>query len=97
MAKRPVSVDLANRLALRPEEAAAVLGVSLRKLQTMLPRLPHFRDDGVVIIPVDSLRQCITERARASSAPTTPDQGAARSSDGADVAREVLDLLSKAG
>lgn len=54
-------LDLAGRLALRPAEAAAALGVSERKLRDLLPRLPHVRLDGVVLLPVDGLRQWLLD------------------------------------
>jgi excisionase family DNA binding protein len=61
---RPV-VRLDERLALRPEEAARVLGVSERTLRSWLPELPHVRRGGVVLIPVDPLREWLQEQARA--------------------------------
>ncbi len=57
-------IDLANRLALRPTEAARVLGVSERTIRTMLPDLPHFRYGNVVLIPVEELRRWAVERSR---------------------------------
>ena len=60
---RPLS--LADRLALRPREAAAALGVSERTFRQILPQLPHVREGGVVLVPVDALRAWLTERARA--------------------------------
>jgi len=59
------SFRLSDRLALREEEAAEALGISVRKLRDMLPRLPHVRDGGTVMIPVDSLRDWLREQARA--------------------------------
>ena len=56
-------VRLADRLALRPREAAAVLGISERTLRKILPGLPHVRLDGAVLIPVDLLRRWLDERA----------------------------------
>jgi hypothetical protein len=58
-------LDLASRVALRPAEAARALGVSERKLRELLPRLPHVRLDGVVMIPVDPLKRWLAEQARA--------------------------------
>ena len=57
-------VDLANRIALRPVEAAAGLGVSMRTLRKWMrdEGLPHFRLDGVVCIPVTELREWMAER-----------------------------------
>jgi hypothetical protein len=56
-------IDLAGRLALRPVEAAAALGISERKLRDLLPRLPHVRLDGVVVLPVHQLRKWLADRA----------------------------------
>jgi excisionase family DNA binding protein len=61
-------VDLANRLALRPLEAAVALGVSERTLRSLLPRLPHVRIGGAVLIPLDPLRRWLEEQARETSA-----------------------------
>ena len=47
---------LAERLALRPAEAARALGISERKLRQLLPKLPIVREGGVVLLPVDGLR-----------------------------------------
>ena len=66
MADERLPVDLANRVTLRPKEAAAVLGVSDRKLRAMLPRLPHFRDGEIVLIPVDALREWARDKAKAA-------------------------------
>ena len=65
-------LHLADRLALRPKEAAEALGVSERTLRQMLPELPHVRVGGVVLLPVDALRgwlieQAKTERGRAGA------------------------------
>jgi excisionase family DNA binding protein len=57
--------DLRGRLALRPREAAEVLGISERTLRQMLPELPHYRAGGCVLIPVDDLRQWLSEQAQA--------------------------------
>lgn len=56
---------LADRLALRPAEAARALGISERRLRQLLPKLPAVREEGVVMIPVDSLREWLREQARA--------------------------------
>jgi hypothetical protein len=58
------SFDLRSRIALRPAEAAKALGVSDRTLRSMLPHLPHFREGGVVLIPVEGLRRWADERAQ---------------------------------
>ena len=61
----PEVLRLADRLALRPREAAAALGVSERKLRQLLPKLPHVREDGVVLLPVVQLQRWLADRARA--------------------------------
>jgi excisionase family DNA binding protein len=59
--KAPTELHLADRLALRPPEAARALGVSERTLRALLPRLPHVRAGGAVLIPVDALRRWLEE------------------------------------
>jgi hypothetical protein len=61
--KPTAPLQLGGRLALRPVEAAEALGISERKLRDLLPRLPHVRLDGVVVLPVDQLRKWLAERA----------------------------------
>ena len=58
-------LDLDSRLALRPAEAAKALGISERSLRTLLPRLPHLRLDGAVLLPVEALRRWLEEEAKA--------------------------------
>ena len=58
------AVRLSDRLALRPKEAAAVLGLSERALRALLPSLPHLRAGGAVLIPVEALRRWLEEQAR---------------------------------
>jgi excisionase family DNA binding protein len=70
MAKSPATdsgerLHLADRLALRPKEAADALGISERTLRQLLPELPHLRAGGCVMIPVDGLRQWLSEQAKA--------------------------------
>jgi excisionase family DNA binding protein len=60
----PKPLDLANRLSLRPAEAARCLGVSERTLRSMLSRLPHFREGGNVLIPVAPLQRWLELRAK---------------------------------
>jgi hypothetical protein len=60
------AIGLADRITLRPAEAAAALGVSERTFRSLLPRLPHFREGNVVLVPVDELRRWASERARGS-------------------------------
>jgi excisionase family DNA binding protein len=57
-------LDLADRLALRPAEAARALGISERTLRSLLPQLPVVRAGGAVLIPVDALRGWLRDRAR---------------------------------
>ncbi len=58
-------ICLANRLALRPAEAAAALGIGERTLRQILPELPHVRVGGVVLLPVDALRGWLLAGAKA--------------------------------
>ena len=53
------------RLALRPKEAAAALGVSERTLRQMLPELPHVHLGRRVVIPIEPLREWLHSRCRA--------------------------------
>jgi excisionase family DNA binding protein len=55
---------LADRLALRPAEAARALGISERTLRSLLPQLPVVRTGGAVLIPVEALREWLRDRAR---------------------------------
>ena len=55
-------IQLADRLALRPREAAEALGISERQLRQILPELPHTRLGGCVVLPVDALREWLRER-----------------------------------
>ena len=65
-------VNLADRLALRPQEAAVALGIGERTFRALLPEIPHLREGGVVLIPVDLLRDWLRERAQAG--PGTVDE-----------------------
>ncbi len=58
-------LNLCSRLALRPKEAAQALGMSERTLRTVLPELPHVRVGGVVLLPVDLLREWLREHVQA--------------------------------
>ena len=58
-------IELATRLALRPKEAAEALGIGERTLRQILPELPHVRVGGVILIPVDALREWLLDRAKA--------------------------------
>ena len=73
---------LCDRLALRPKEAAQVLGLSERALRALLPELPHVRAGGAVLLPVDLLQEWLRQRADANGA------------DAKSVADEVLRELS---
>ena len=64
-ALQPLDVSPIPRLALRREEAAEALGVSDRTLYewTKAGDVPHVRRGGVLLYPVDQLRQWLAERA----------------------------------
>jgi len=66
--KRTGAPRLDSRLALRPKEAAAALGLSEGTFRSLLPRLPHFRADRAVLIPVDALRRWLEDEAKAERA-----------------------------
>lgn len=57
------TIRLADRLALRPKEAAAVLGLSERAFRALLPSLPHVRAGVAVPVPVESLRRWLDDQA----------------------------------
>ena len=57
---RDEPIRLEGRLALRPVEAAQVLGLSERTLRQILPQIPHLRAGSAVLIPVDSRQQMIS-------------------------------------
>lgn len=61
--QRVPKLDLSNRLALRPKEAAEVLGISERALRQLLPELPVIRRGGVVLLPVEPLRAWLQDKA----------------------------------
>jgi excisionase family DNA binding protein len=58
-------IDLRDRLALRPKEAAKALGISERTLRQMLPELPHVRAGGTILLPVDGLREWLKNQSKA--------------------------------
>ncbi len=58
-------IRLADRLALRPKEAAEALGIGERTLRQILPELPHIRVGGVVLLPVEGLQAWLREQAKA--------------------------------
>ncbi len=78
-------LHLADRLALRPKEAAEALGIGERTLRQMLPELPCVRVGGVVLLPVDALRAWLTDQAKT-------EQGRAEK-----VAAEVLRAVAASG
>ena len=62
-------IDLADRITLRPVEAASALGISERTLRTWMrdEGFPFFRvDNGVVCIPVADLREWMADRVESS-------------------------------
>ena len=69
-------IRLADRLALRPKEAAEALGICERTLRQILPELPHVRVGGVVLLPVEGLQAWLREQAKAerSRAETIADE-----------------------
>ena len=54
----------ADRLALRPKEAAEALGVSERTLRQLAPELPRVSRGGVVLYPVEALREWLRREVR---------------------------------
>jgi excisionase family DNA binding protein len=70
---------LTPRLALRPREAAAALGVSEKTLWLLTADgdVPHFRIGTCVLYPVRELREWLTKQAKsAASAPDSAPIGA---------------------
>jgi len=65
----PEPLDLDARIALRPAEAALALGISERTFRDLLPRLPHVKVKGAVLIPLAGLRRWLEEE-------TFPEPGA---------------------
>lgn len=59
---------LDERVALRPREAAAALGLSERTFRSLLRALPHVRVGGAVLIPVEPLKRWLAEHAQAERA-----------------------------
>ena len=55
--------DLRNRLALRQSEAAKVLGISIRTLRNLTPYLPTVRAGGVLLYPVEGVREWLRKEA----------------------------------
>jgi hypothetical protein len=92
--------SFADRIALRPPEAAKLLGVSERKLRQMLPRLRCVvREGGVVLILPDLLREDLHRLAAESlehSAGKLQNTAAARARNDGEADAFVRDLKSKA-
>ena len=61
------ALPLSERLALSPAEAAQRLGVSENHLRSLLPELPHVYLGRRVVIPVEPLREWLSERARSEA------------------------------
>ena len=57
--------SLADRLALRPKEAAEALGISERALRSLRPELPQVRLGRTVLFPVKLLEEWLAQRASA--------------------------------
>ena len=51
-------------IAVRAEKLAELLDCSVRKIREMTPTLPHYRDGGIVLFPVDEVRRVVNQRAR---------------------------------
>jgi hypothetical protein len=64
------AIDLGTRLALGIEEAAAALGISPNLLREHLAELPKVYFGRRVVLPVDELREWLTNRAQAERAAT---------------------------
>ena len=61
-------LHLADRLALRPKEAAEALGVSERTLRQLAPELPRVSRGRVVLYPVEALREWLRREVRIEGA-----------------------------
>lgn len=55
--------DLVGRLAVRPAELAALLGIGETKARELLPGLPTVDLGGVRVVPIDALRQWLLDHA----------------------------------
>jgi len=73
------TINLSNRVALRPEEAADAFGVCIKTLRKWMreEELPFFHMDRLIFIPVAGLEDWIEKRSHAE-----------RSSD--EIANEIL-------
>jgi hypothetical protein len=83
--------DLRRRLALRPREAAAALGISERVLRQLAPELPRIVRRGVVLYPVGALQSWLAAQAK-GEAQTKPAQ---EQSEADRRAREILEDLER--
>ncbi len=63
-----IEIDLQNRLALRQDEAAEVLGISVRTLRNLTPYLPTVRMGGVLLYPVEGVREWLRNEAASQEA-----------------------------
>ncbi len=66
MSDTPDLLTAANRLALRPKETAAALGISERLLwsKTNAGEIPHCRIGRAIVYPVDLLREWLAQQAK---------------------------------
>jgi hypothetical protein len=79
-------VRLEDRLALRPKEVARAIGVSERTVRALLTRgMPRCRLDGVIVIPLDLLREWLKRKAEEEENRVEA------------VAKEILDELTLLG
>lgn len=77
------------RLAYRPAEAAAALGISLRRLRQIKHEIPHVRRGDTLLFPVAELQRWLERNATTSEAqPQIPEQA-----DPDAFAREILEAL----
>jgi hypothetical protein len=67
-ASAPV-VPLGERLALRPAEAAAVLGISESALRALAPELPRIVRNRLVLYPTSGLEEWLRREARREGDP----------------------------
>lgn len=66
MNETPDLLTAANRLALRPKEAAAALGISERLLwaKTNCGEIPHCRIGRAIVYPTALLREWLAQQAK---------------------------------
>ena len=58
---------MGDRLGLSVAEAARAIGVSERHLRQSLPEIPHLHVGRRVVIPIDSFREWLSQRAQGES------------------------------